>query len=88
MTLHRYWFKFATIEPYNSLRLGCGITARDYDDALSILRDTVFEGQKLPAIESVVHDIDVSTLDQKHVTPNMEPPVWRGVWFPKGYKKL
>jgi YD repeat-containing protein len=20
-----------------------------------------------------------------NVIPNMEPPIWRGVWFPKGY---
>ena len=85
--LHRYWFKFSSIEPYNSLRMGCGVTARDYDDALSILQETVFIGQEVPTIESAVHDVDISSLDEKHVIPNMEPPVWRGVWFPKGYMK-
>lgn len=83
--LRRYWFTFSSIEPYNPLRLGCGVTAYSYEDAISILLQTVFVGQNEPQIDKVVEDIDVSTLDQKHVIPNMDPPVWRGVWFPKGY---
>ena len=84
MMLHRFWFKFASLEPFDYLQLGCGVTAFDYDDALSILQHTVFAGQALAPIESVVDDVDVRTLDQGHVVPNTEPVVWRG-WFPKGY---
>ena len=29
--------------------------------------------------------VDIQTLDQKHVVPNMKPPVWPGVWFPMGF---
>jgi hypothetical protein len=83
--LHRYWFTFSSIAPYNALRLGCGVTAYDYEDAVSILLQTVFAGENEPKIEKVIEDVDVSTLDQKHLIPNMEPPIWRGVWFPKGY---
>jgi hypothetical protein len=83
--MRRFWFRFSEIKPYNPLRLGCGVTAYDYNDALEILARTVFAGQEMPNIESVSQDVDVTTLDQKHVVPNMEPPVWRGVWFPKGY---
>lgn len=88
MALHRYWFKFSSIEAFSSLRLGCGVTAHNYEDAVSLMRRTVFAGQELPAIESFVVDVDLATLDQDHVIPNMEPPVWRGVWFPKGYLRL
>jgi hypothetical protein len=88
MTLHRFWFKFSSAEPYDPVGLGCGVTAHDYSDALSILQETVFAGQELPCIESVVKDVELSALDQKHVVPNMEPAIWRGVWFPKGYLHL
>jgi hypothetical protein len=81
MTLRRYWFRFA--EPGHGL--GYGVTAHGYEDALSLLRDTVFGGEALPPFDEVVEDVDVRALDQRHVIPNMEPPVWRGVWFPKGY---
>ena len=85
MTLHRFWFKFpSSIEPFD-LRLGCGVTSYNYDDAVSILTETVFAGQEFPEVESFVEDVDVRTLDQNHVVPNMEPPVWRGVWFPQGF---
>ena len=87
MSLHRFWFKFSSIQPYNSLRLGCGVTAYNYDDAVSILRETVFDEREFPEIETFIADVDISALDQKHVIPNMEPPVWRGVWFPKGYAR-
>jgi len=83
--MKRFWIRFKSIPQYSSLRLGCGVTAYDYDDAVSILRDTVFRNKELPLVDTVVEDIDVSTLDQKHVVPNMEPVIWRGVWFPKGF---
>lgn len=85
MSLKRFWIRFKSIPPYNSLRLGCGVTALNYDDALTIVKDTVFEGGDLPDIESVIENVDLSALDPKHVVPNMEPWVWRGVWFPKGF---
>lgn len=31
----------------------------------------------------VVPDVDVRTLDEGHVIPNMGPPAIRGVWYPK-----
>jgi hypothetical protein len=61
------------------------VSARDYDDAMDILGSTVFRGQAMPPIASVIEDVDISTLDQGHVIPNMEVTVFRGVWFPKGY---
>jgi len=64
--------------------LGYGVTAFDRDDAIAVLRDRVFGG-RIPQVESVAEDVDVSTLDEGHVRPNMETPAFRGVWFPMGY---
>lgn len=61
------------------------MTARDHDDAIDILGRTVFKGRTMPAIASVIEDVDISTLDPGHVIPNMDVPVFRGVWLPKGY---
>jgi hypothetical protein len=83
--LRRYWFTFSSVKAYSTLRLGCGVTAYDYDDAVSILRQAVFVDDEAFIIERVIEDVDVSNLDPRHVIPNMDPPIWRGVWFPKGY---
>lgn len=85
--LRRYWFEFdlsqsqARMVPYG---LGCGVTAFDYEDAIALMKDRVFRSSDLPPIRNVIEDVDISTLDDKHVRPNMDIPVFRGVWFPLG----
>lgn len=64
--------------------LGYGVTAYDRKDALDLLRERVFGGA-LPRIESLAENVDVSALDEGHILPNMEPPSFRGVWFPRGF---
>jgi len=81
-TLHRYWITLS--DPAAGSRLGYGVTAYDEHDARSILGHVVFNGA-LPEISDVREDVDVRDLDQGHVIPNMNPPNWRGVWYPKGY---
>lgn len=83
--LKRFWFKFSA-PPLGSVNLGCGVTAYDYNDALKLLRDKIFAGREMPIIAEVIEDVDVATLDKNHVIPNMEAPVIRGIWFPKGYR--
>ena len=82
--LHRFWFTFQDPPQFSPLGLGCGITAHDYEDAERILASLVFAGRAVPIIKSVVEDIDVQTLDQSHVVPNMGLVTTRGVWFPQG----
>jgi len=82
--LRRYWFRFHPIGRPTPLNLGCGVTAYDYDDALGLIAARVFPGENVPRIEQVIEDVDISKLDAKHVLPNLETPVDRGVWFPKG----
>ena len=82
--LTRYWFEFdwGDEEPPPGARFGCGVTALGAEDALALLRERVFVGRDLPPIKRMIEDVDVSTLDEGHVLPNMAPPNWRGVWFP------
>jgi hypothetical protein len=83
--LRRYWIEWEHSpeerDPY--LRHGCGVTAFDKDDALQLVKEKMFPDEPLPPVSKIIEDVDVSTLDQGHVIPNMHPPVWRGVWFPK-----
>ncbi|WP_343694012.1 hypothetical protein [Chitinophaga sp.] len=86
----RYWFEFdiPLVDAHNlpsGLLIGCGITAYNYEDAISILKDKVFKEQVIPVIKRMIENVDIRTLDQGHVIPNMTPPVARGVWFPYAY---
>lgn len=87
--LHRYWIRFrldiAEPHPPGTL-MGVGVTAYDREDALGIVSSTVFSGD-LPEIETLIEDVDLSTLDQDHVTPNSASPLPRGIWFPLGYQR-
>lgn len=87
MTLQRYWIRFQFDLSQSGPKPGCGVTTHDYEDALVILRSTVFRDREMPVIEQVIEGVDIFSLDQKHVIPNMEVPVWRGVWYPKGYSQ-
>jgi hypothetical protein len=84
MKLTRYWFEFdlSDTDPCH-VRMGCGVTAWSLEDAKELMRQQVFSGGDLPSILKVIEDVDVSTLDDNHVRPNMGVPVWRGIWFPQ-----
>ena len=85
--LHRYWLEFAmsSFSEPTPLRLGCGVTAHAKTDALEIVRTRVFHGGEVPTVVSVIEDVDLSTLDPRHVLPNIGNPAVRGVWFPLGF---
>ena len=70
----------------SALNIGCGVTARNREDAISLMRERIFGSWPMPAIASCIEDVDVSTLDKGHVLPNMGPVVKRGIWFPLGYE--
>jgi hypothetical protein len=91
MTLRRYWFEFdispgelAMYLSYVGLSYGCGVTAHSHDDAVKILHELLFGEDPTPAITRVTEDVDVATLDEGHVLPNMGDPSSRGIWFPAG----
>ncbi len=73
--LRRYWFE-------SSRNLGVGVTACSLYDA-KIIFDSAIKRHNLDVeIIKIVEDVDVRNLDQGHVIPNMNPPNFRGVWFP------
>ena len=88
--LRRYWFEFDFSRPDARIfdcQPECGVTAYDYEDAINLMKESVFADSDLPPIRTVVEDIDISKLDGRHVRPNMGIPVFRGVWFPKELSK-
>lgn len=82
--LRRFWFKFRRDRSklLTVLDMGCGITAYDLEDARKVLREEVFQVHDEQPVEEIIEDIDVSTLEERHVRPNMGNPAVRGVWFP------
>jgi hypothetical protein len=79
--LTRYWFVFETSKVPTPINLGCGVTARDLDDARELLRTQVFAGT-LPREVGVIEDVPLSSLDPRHVRPAMGSVDKRGVWYP------
>ena len=65
---------------------GVGVTAYDEEDALRMIRERIFTRHPFPQVKEQIMDVDVSTLDDRHVRPNMGNPMVRGVWFPQGYQ--
>ncbi|KAA5533741.1 hypothetical protein F0919_14510 [Taibaiella lutea] len=86
----RYWFEFdfntyeKKIPP--GLCYGCGITARDYNHAISLLKDKIFLDKNMPPISKCIENVDINTLDESKVIPNMTPPIYMGIWFPMRYQ--
>ena len=70
----RYWFK-------TRLRLGIGVTPHTLEDARRMISERLTIGDFGEIIE-IVTDVDVRSLDQGHVIPNMGPCSNRGIWYP------
>jgi hypothetical protein len=81
--LHRYWLRFARSDTPSVLSMGCGITAYDEEDAKRLFEREVVPIFGRGEIVEIIQDIDVRTLDEGHVRPNMGAPSNRGVWFPR-----
>ena len=77
--LHRYWIKLVPPAPVG-FTLGCGVTAFSEDDARQQIESRLRGSRAV--VESVVADIDISMLDQRHVIPNIGDCTIRGIWFP------
>jgi hypothetical protein len=84
--MRRFWFQFDMSNDLPpGVRMGCGITAYDREDALRLLRERVFLETTIPRPLDIVEDVVISSLDAGHVLPNMGDVTIRGVWFPLGY---
>ena len=73
--LRRYWFQTAT-------GFGFGVTAFSVEDAKHLLGQAVPGHYREAEVLNIIEDMDIRSLDQNHVVPNIGPPNLRGVWFP------
>ena len=73
--LVRYWFK-------SREGRGIGVTAYDLSDAIAQVQDIPYLVSLDPDFSAYTENVDVQTLDQDHVTPNMGLCSRRGVWYP------
>ena len=64
------------------MNLGVGITAYSKNDAEMILAGAISRHNLRLDITEIIVDINIQDLDQGHIIPNMNPPNFRGVWFP------
>ena len=74
--LRRFWFPLTH-------SFGIDVTAATEAEARSLAEEA--RGRYMPEAEftGVVPDVDIQTLDAKHVIPNAGPSVVRGVWYPR-----
>jgi hypothetical protein len=73
--LRRFWFTIPS-------HWGIGVTAYTREEAEALARSAAQQLRWEFAPSHVAEDIDLRTLDQGHVIPNMRPPNFHGVWFP------
>lgn len=73
----RYWFPATRGE-------GVGVTACSLAEADALAMGAMSLLPPGAALTGdVVEDVDVRTLDSRHIAPHMGPPVVHGVWFPR-----
>jgi hypothetical protein len=71
----RYWFPC-------SKQFGIGVTAWTREEAEKMAHEILAKYYRGAEILGIVENVDVRTLDQKHVVPNMGPVTFVGVWYP------
>jgi hypothetical protein len=72
----RYWFPCTR-------GLGIGVTAWSREEAEKMARETLAIHYRGSEMVGIVENVDIRSLDQKHVIPNMGPPSFIGVWYPR-----
>jgi len=91
MELHRYWIEFDRSDQRalskGVARVGCGVTASSRAEAERLIENRIFDGQPMPPVTKFIEGVDITTLDQNHVVPNMGIVVIRGIWFPLGHQE-
>jgi hypothetical protein len=73
--LRRFWFPM-------SRGFGIGVTAATETEAREMAEQTRKHYFVDAAFTGFVPDVELSSLDQRHVVPNAGPVVVRGVWYP------
>ena len=74
--LRRFWFPLPR-------DFGIGVTAASEAEARALAEEARVRYFPDQALGAVVPDIDLATLDAKHMLNNAGPVVVRGVWYPR-----
>jgi hypothetical protein len=77
--MERFWTTTKPMGCPSATNLGIGVTAYSEEDARAIIAD---QFPKVEVLGLRVVD-DLSTLDDRHVLPNVGDHMVRGVWFPR-----
>ena len=75
--LRRFWFPLP-------VGFGVGVTAPSEAEARELAEAVRARYFPDATLGEVVADVDIRTLEQAHVVPNMGLVVDRGVWYPRG----
>jgi hypothetical protein len=84
MKLDKFWFETDPEDDYtweSGIRLGIGVTAYDYADALRMIEEKLGKRVRLVGYKKIV---SLNELEQNHVLPNIGLFAFRGIWFPNG----
>jgi len=74
--LRRFWFVLSDGR-------GIGVTAASELEARGLVEPVRTHFFTEASVVQIVPDIEVASLDQDHVIPNMGPVAVRGVWYPR-----
>jgi hypothetical protein len=83
--MRRFWIAIEPLPYASNLNLGCGVTAETEEEAVAILLERAAASNDAVSIRSITLDVDVSTLDDRHVLPNVGNIFRKGIWWPQGY---
>ena len=74
--LRRFWFPVLG-------HFGIGVTANSPQQATALAIEVATRLGWSIFCDVRVDDVDIRSLDQHHVIPNMGPPNFLGVWYPR-----
>jgi hypothetical protein len=84
-SLRKFWFRFEPLPRPTAVNIGCGVTAFDREDAISIIKQLIFGENGPPPILESREDVSLDDIEQNHARPNVGNLEVRGIWFPQGY---
>lgn len=84
MQLRRFWIITFPEDPLGPRNIG--VTAFTIEEAKQIARNAILNMNlswiKIDAQTKFIEDIDIRSLDQDHVIPNIGVVSFQGIWFP------
>jgi len=87
LELRRCWFEWSDPDGGCRYPFACGVTAYSREDALTILRQTIYaDRSELPGLRREIDDVDLSKLEIPVSPPPVMVPIRRGIWYPSNWR--